>query len=56
MPKYIVWYKKEVKAKNIKEAVAKEKRTKAVFHSLVEEEPKDITQGVSAIGFEMSED
>lgn len=52
MPQFTVWYKKEVKAKNIKEAVNKEKRIKPVFHSLVEEKDEEVTQGASAIGFE----
>lgn len=48
MPKFTFWYKKEVKAKNIKEAVSKEKIIKPVFHSIIEEE---VSQGASAIGF-----
>lgn len=48
MPNFTVWYKKEVKAKNIKEAVSKEKKVKPVFHSIIEEE---VNQGTSAIGF-----
>lgn len=52
MDKYIVWYKKEIKADNIKQVIIREKKVKAVFHSVVKEKPEKIEQGVSAIGFQ----
>lgn len=52
MTNYTFWYKKVIKAKNIKESVLKEKKTKSAFHSIVEEAPENIIQGATAIGFE----
>lgn len=48
MPEYTVWYKKKVTAKNLKEAVNKEKRIRAEFSSIEEEEPEE-----SKIGFNL---
>lgn len=56
MATYIVWYKKNINAANIKQAVLKEKKVKALFHSIVEEEEPKVEQGASAIGFETFSD
>jgi hypothetical protein len=50
MTKYIVWYKKEITANNIKQCVQKESKIKPLFHSIIEEK-EEIKQGVDAIGF-----
>ena len=50
MTKYTIWYKKEIEAKNIKQAIDKDKKIKPVFHS-IEENKEEIQQGASAIGF-----
>jgi hypothetical protein len=52
MTEYVVWYQKKIQAKNIKEAIKKEPKTKSQFHSIVEKEEPEIQQGTSAIGFE----
>jgi len=52
MPKYIVWYKKEVSANNLKQAIHKEAKTKANFHSIQEVEER-ADQLMPAIGFEV---
>ena len=51
MPNYIVWYKKSIKADNIKSCITKESKVKAKFYSVVEEKEEEIKQGVDAIGF-----
>jgi hypothetical protein len=49
--KYTVWYKKEIKAKDYKDALDKAKKVKPEFYSMkAEEESKD--QLPSAIGFQ----
>lgn len=55
MPKYIVWYKKEIEAKNLKQAINKETKIKPDFHA-IEEDKEEIKQGASAIGFETYEE
>lgn len=52
MTKYIIWYKKEVEAKNLKNAIVKERRIKPSFHSLEEVKESETEQGISAIGFQ----
>lgn len=52
MPKYIIWYKKKITAKNLKQAINEENKTKALFHSIVEEKQENIIEGAAAIGFE----
>lgn len=56
MPKFIVWYKKEFEAKNIKSAVIKEKQVKSCFHSLEQIKEPEVEQKTSAIGFQFFAD
>lgn len=48
--RYIVWYKKELEAKDIRQAVVKEMKIKPTFHS-IEEVKEEVRDGMPAIGF-----
>lgn len=52
MPNFIVWYKKEFEAKDIRQAVLKEKKIKLKFHALEQVKEPKVKDGTSAIGFE----
>ena len=42
MPKYKFFYKREIEARDVKAAIAKERQVKLLFESVVQvEEPKD---------------
>lgn len=58
MPKFIFWYKKEIDARDIRQAVLKENATTPEFSSMeqVIEKHEEISQGTPAIGFFLEEE
>lgn len=55
MPKYILWYKKEIVAQDLSKALRNEKKSPLRFHSIVEEEEPQPRQLESLIGFQVNE-
>lgn len=53
MPKFIVWYKKTIKAKDLNSAIREEKKAPLAFHSIIEEEDHSERELQSLIGFEI---
>lgn len=53
MPKYILWYKKEIVAQDLSKALRNEKKARLKFHSIVEEEEPQQRQLESLIGFQV---
>lgn len=53
MPKYILWYKKEIVAPDLNKALRIEKKEPLKFHSVVEEEEQQPRQLESLIGFQV---
>ena len=54
MPKYKFWYKKEVEAKHLQEALRKEKSVKIRLDSVIEEDEKNENLA-PAIGFKVDD-
>lgn len=50
MPKYKFWYKRIIRAKDIRQAILQEKKHELLFHSL-EEIQENKSQKADAIGF-----
>jgi len=50
-PKYIFWQKKEIKAKDLNEAIKVEKKFKYKFDSVAEQEDKSENDLTPCIGF-----
>jgi hypothetical protein len=51
MANFKIWYVKEIRAKNISEAIKKEKKISPEFHS-IESDRDDEQEHISAIGFQ----
>lgn len=54
MPKYIVWYKKEIKATDLNSAIRAERKAPIMFHSIVEEEDRSERELQPLIGFQVA--
>jgi hypothetical protein len=51
MPKFIVWYKKTIKARDLNSAIKAEKQAPLMFHSIVENEDQSEQELTPLIGF-----
>lgn len=56
MPKYILWYKKEIVAPDLSKALRVEKKAPLKFHSIVEDEEPQPKQLESLIGFQVQDE
>lgn len=53
MPKYIIWYKKEVEAQDLNKLLRIEKKVPIAFHSIIEKEEINKGELPSLIGFQL---
>lgn len=56
MPKYVIWYRKDLEARDVLSAVRKEKKIQAQFHSLEEEKESTPQQLEPLIGFQIRDE